>query len=160
MAVIGNILGGTEMGQKNGIWFCDVCDGSIPAGQKRYPLDAGRICCAACWAEVKGTLADKGACAPEVKRSEESKHITLNLFGESSRAVEIGGLAGMVIGLVVGPLLGIALAWGIYEGDADADAIVVGGAFFGVCAGGLIGYLVGSLFGYIADKPEKPGRSL
>jgi len=146
------------MGQKNGIWFCDVCDGSIPAGQKRYPLDAGRICCAACWAEVKGTLADKGACAPEVKRSEESKHITLNLFGESSRAVEIGGIAGTVIGLVVGALLG--LAWGIHEGDALTPREYGGrpdiaGAILGAIAGGFIGLLIGTLFGYIASKPEK-----
>jgi len=43
------------MSQKEGVWFCDVCDGSIAVGSKRYPLDGGRICCSNCWAEVSGT---------------------------------------------------------------------------------------------------------
>jgi len=152
------------MGQKDGIWYCDVCDTAIPTGEKRYPLDAGRICCAACWAEIKGTLADKGACAPEVKRSEESKHITLDLFGEggklseSSRAVNIGVFAGMVIGSVVGALFG--LAWGIHEGDALAPREYggrpdIGGAIIGGVLGLCLGALIGALAGYVRARPEK-----
>jgi|WetSurMetagenome_2_1015567.scaffolds.fasta_scaffold644204_1 hypothetical protein len=45
------------MSQKDGIWFCDVCDRSIEFGQKRFPLDGGRICCPPCWGEIHETTA-------------------------------------------------------------------------------------------------------
>jgi len=158
------------MGQKDGIWYCDVCDGAIATGKKRYPLDAGRICCAECWEEIKGMPAEIGTSAPEVKRSEESKHIVLDLFGigkflfgtgklsKTNRTVDIGATAGLVIGLVAGALLG--LAWGIHEGDALTPTEYGGrpdiaGAIIGIITGGLFGCLVGYLFGLIAAKPEK-----
>ena len=47
------------MGFNDGEWFCDVCSENIPLGNKRYPLDSGKICCKKCWDEVHGTSSNQ-----------------------------------------------------------------------------------------------------
>ena len=135
------------MGEKDGIWYCDVCNTAIPTGQKRYPLDAGRICCAECWAEIKDTLAERGASAPEVKRSEESKHITLQLFGDekvtkAGRTVNACYWAGVAIGGHLGGVIGCVVG--------DLGVVIIGFAL-GLPLGAAVGYAIGM----VLAKPEE-----
>lgn len=116
------------MGSKDGIWYCDVCDATIPSGQKRYPLDGGRICCVHCWQEVAPLWKQKNDDAEGVKaapirpspglyvgeRAQKQNPQALNVQGP------IGGTGGIhwwhiVLGLVCGLVLFMVVAYIVAE---------------------------------------------
>lgn len=81
---------------------CDVCGKPIPADSKHYPLDSGRSCCAACWAEVRDYLG-----GPRTMHPSAPVHIEITQPKAEGRASERKRWSGCAIAAFVLAILSV-----------------------------------------------------
>ena len=49
------------MGQKEGIWYCDVCGGEMLGDDGHHALEGGRVCCSECWKRMQAVVLAESA---------------------------------------------------------------------------------------------------
>lgn len=138
MAFMADILGGTEMGQKDGIWYCDAC-GEVIRPQEVHMV-GNRVGCDECWESLLQT-------EPSAQPAVTSPGAETEPEVEAPKEVGLAAIASLVLGLLcmmgiefvtlflallAVALGGFSLVWNRHRLGLERSGIAAAGLLLGV----------------------------